>query len=134
MFVSLCYNVESVEGWLVSAQIIVEEHIKVMIWEINRLTNMDRVYWQTKQYGGRCVAPVWPLYSPIELIVVIMCLPPEVEQDQQQTEGKKEDEGPQQLPLHTQKHCFIYVGPLYLIRSDKETHVTGVYLMTLKHV
>ena len=33
-------------------------------------------------------------YSPVEFTVVIMCLPPEVEPDQQQTEGKKEDEGP----------------------------------------
>lgn len=40
-------------------------------------------------------------HSPVELIVVVMCLPPEVEPDQQQTEGKEQDEGPQQLPLHT---------------------------------
>lgn len=42
------------------------------------------------------------VYSPVELIVVIMRLPPEVEPYQQQTEGKEEDEGPQQLPLRTQ--------------------------------
>lgn len=42
------------------------------------------------------------LYSPVELIVVVMCLPPEVEPNQQQAEGKEEDEGPEQLPLNTQ--------------------------------
>lgn len=47
-------------------------------------------------------------HSPVELIVVVMCLPPEVEPDQQQTEGKEQDEGPQQLPLqHTHKHTQI---------------------------
>lgn len=74
---------------------------------------MDRGYLQPKQYGDRRLAPVWPdnaqgalslvVYSPVELIVVVMCLPPEVEPDQQQAEGKEEDEGPQQLPLHTHK-------------------------------
>lgn len=61
---------------------------------------------------------VWPdstqeqsvtvVYSPVELIVVVMCLPPEVEPDKQQTEGKEEDEGPQQLPLHKCKHKNEY--------------------------
>lgn len=62
---------------------------------------MHRIYVQPKttqwpwQHTVRLV-----VYSPVELIVVIMCLPPEVEPDQQQAEGKEEDEGPQQLPLH----------------------------------
>lgn len=61
---------------------------------------------------------VWPdstqeqsvtaVYSPVELIVVVMCLPPEVEPDKQQTEGKEKDEGPQQLPLHIRKHTNEY--------------------------
>lgn len=42
-------------------------------------------------------------HSPVELAVVIVRLPPEVEPDEQQTEGEEEDEGPQQLPLHRQK-------------------------------
>lgn len=46
-------------------------------------------------------------YSPVELVVVVMCLPPEVEPDQQQTEGEEEDERPQQLPLHKHKHTQI---------------------------
>lgn len=33
-----------------------------------------------------------------------MGLPPEIGPDQQQAEGEEEDEGPQQLPLHTHKH------------------------------
>ncbi len=61
---------------------------------------MDRSYLQLKQYGDGRLALVWPestahtrgalglaAYSPVELIVVVMCLPPEVEPDQQQTEG-----------------------------------------------
>lgn len=74
---------------------------------------MDGIYLQPKQYGGRRLTPVWPddtagalgsvAYSPVELVVVVMRLPPEVEPDQQQTEGKQEDEGPQQLPLRTHK-------------------------------
>lgn len=38
-------------------------------------------------------------HSPVEFVVVVMCLPPEVKPDEQQAEGKEEDEGPQQLPL-----------------------------------
>lgn len=38
-------------------------------------------------------------HSPVELVVVVMRLPPEVEPDEQQTEGEEEDEGPQKLPL-----------------------------------
>ncbi len=74
---------------------------------------MDGMYLQPKQYGDRRLTPVWPdnntgalslvVYSPVELIVVVMRLPPEVEPDQQETEGKQEDEGPQQLPLHAHK-------------------------------
>lgn len=45
--------------------------------------------------------------SPVELVVVVMGLPPEVEPDQQQTEGKEEDEGPQQLPLRTHTHTSL---------------------------
>lgn len=56
------------------------------------------------------LAPVWPehtpegalplaAHSPVELVVVVMRLPPEVEPDEQQTEGEEEDEGPQKLPL-----------------------------------
>lgn len=43
----------------------------------------------------------WPVWfnSPVELVVVVMRLPPEVEPDEQQTEGEEEDEGPQKLPL-----------------------------------
>lgn len=64
------------------------------------------IWWQasdsslTWRHAGALGSAV---YSPVELIVVVMRLPPEVEPDQQQTEGKQEDEGPQQLPLHTHK-------------------------------
>lgn len=34
------------------------------------------------------------VHSPVKLVVVIMCLQPEVKPDEQQTEGKEEDEGP----------------------------------------
>lgn len=72
---------------------------------------------QPKLYAGS----LWQhtgalLYSPVELAVVIMCLPPEVEPDKQETEGKEEDQGPQKLPLHTQ--TIIYVAPPYLIITD----------------
>lgn len=43
-------------------------------------------------------------HSPVELVVVVMRLPPEVEPDEQQTEGEEEDEGPQKLPLQEKKH------------------------------
>lgn len=63
---------------------------------------------QPKLYAGS----LWQhtgalLYSPVELTVVIMCLPPEVEPDKQETEGKEEDQGPQKLPLHTQTHNYL---------------------------
>ena len=41
-------------------------------------------------------------HSPVKLIVVIVGFPPEVEPDQQQGEGNKQDEGPQELPLQTE--------------------------------
>lgn len=52
-------------------------------------------------------------HSPVELVVVVMRLPPEVEPDKQQTEGEEEDEGPQKLPLqekkkHVQKQDFKF--------------------------
>lgn len=37
--------------------------------------------------------------SPVELVVVIVRLPPEVGPDEQQEEGEEEDERPQKLPL-----------------------------------
>lgn len=43
-------------------------------------------------------------HSPVELVVVVMRLPPEVEPDEQQTEGEEEDEGPQKLPLQEKKN------------------------------
>lgn len=42
-------------------------------------------------------------YSPVEFIVVVVCLPPEVGPDEQQREGEKEDDRPQQLPLYFDK-------------------------------
>lgn len=93
-----------------------------MIWEINKMTSVDKIHLQTKQYGYRCVAPLWVLYLPIELIVVIMCLPPEVEPDEQQAEGKKEDKGPQQLPLHTHKNIvspFMWLHYILLELTKK---------------
>ena len=68
---------------------------------------MDRIHLQSKQYGDRRSVtgssltrqhtPALGLaaYSPVELVVVVMCLPPEVEPYQQQTESEEEDEGPQ---------------------------------------
>lgn len=44
-------------------------------------------------------------HSPVELVVVVMRLPPEVEPDEQQTEGEEEDEGPQKLPLQEKTHA-----------------------------
>ena len=37
--------------------------------------------------------------SPVELIVVVVSFPPEVEPDEEEREGEEEDEGPQELPL-----------------------------------
>lgn len=34
------------------------------------------------------------VHSPVKLVVVIMCLKSEVKPDEEQTKGKKEDEGP----------------------------------------
>lgn len=67
-------------------------------------TSVDRIHSRPKQYGVRRLTGALRLdvHSPVELIVVVVRLPPEVEPDQQQGEGKEEDEGPQQLPLqHT---------------------------------
>lgn len=63
-------------------------------------------------------------YSPVELIVVVMSLPPEVEPDQQQTEGKEEDEGPQQLPLHIhiQINIISSVKIFHLNRQQRILH------------
>lgn len=78
---------------------------------------MDRIYLQPKQYSDRVSgssltrrhagALRLAAYSPVELVVVVMCLPPEVEPDQQQTEGEEEDERPQKLPLHKHTHIQL---------------------------
>lgn len=66
------------------------------------------MYLPRKQYADGSVAVAG--YSPVKLIVVVMCFPPEVEPDQQQTEGEEEDDGPQQLPLNTQEEIKLIIS------------------------
>lgn len=87
---------------------------------------------QPKQLTGMHMALAWPkrrtaaaaaalrslVYSPVEFIVVIMCLPPKVKPDEQQTEGEEEDEGPEQLPLEW-THKYKNIIPAATIYSTK---------------
>lgn len=87
------------------------------IWENQKKPKRaDRICFGPKCHADERLAPVWPertpggalplaAHSPVELVVVVMRLPPEVEPDEQQTEGEEEDEGPQKLPLQEKTHA-----------------------------
>lgn len=72
-------------------------------------------------------------HSPVELAVVVVRLPPEVEPDEQQTEGEEEDQGPEQLPLHrqnTQKNkTFI---PFFNSKAAQKKHTKAKQSRSLR--